>query len=164
MNLLLAISSGLFGLLFLMLIVAAFVKKEYSVVRKVSVNIPNPEVFNYLKFLKNQNNFSKWATMDPNMKQEYRGTDGTVGFVSAWESEDKNVGKGEQEIRKITDGERIDFELRFIKPFHGLAHVYLITESVAPDITMVKWGVRRQNELSDEPDAFGNEYEQNDRK
>jgi hypothetical protein len=118
MSLLLAISSGVFSLVLLLLIIAAFVKRKYSVVLEISINKTKSEVFNYLKFLKNQDNFSKWATMDPNMKQEYRGTDGTVGFVSAWESEDRNVGKGEQEIRKIVDGERIDFELRFIKPFH----------------------------------------------
>ena len=51
--------------------------------------------------------------MDPDMKKTYRGTDGTVGFVSAWDSEKDDVGKGEQEIIKITDGERIDYELRF---------------------------------------------------
>jgi hypothetical protein len=36
--------------------------------------------------------------MDPDMKKTYRGTDGTVGFVSEWESNKKDVGTGEQEI------------------------------------------------------------------
>jgi hypothetical protein len=39
--------------------------------------------------------------MDPNMKKTYTGTDAEVGFISAWESTDKNVGVGEQEIKKI---------------------------------------------------------------
>ncbi len=47
------------------------------------------------------------------MKTEYRGTDGTVGFVSAWDSPVRDAGKGEQEITKIDDGKRIDYELRF---------------------------------------------------
>jgi hypothetical protein len=140
MNLILYVLSGLLGLVVLLLIVAALAKKEYSVMREIAIKKSRREVFDYLKYLKNQNKFSKWATMDPNMKQEFRGTDGTVGFVSAWDSDDKNVGKGEQEIMKIKDGERIDFELRFIKPFPGLAKAYLITESLAPDTTMVKWG------------------------
>jgi hypothetical protein len=33
--------------------------------------------------------------MDPNAKMEYKGTDGTVGFISAWDSKIKYVGKGE---------------------------------------------------------------------
>lgn len=53
--------------------------------------------------------------MDPNMKKDFRGTDGTVGFVYAWDG-NKKAGKGEQEIKKITEGERVDVEVRFEKP------------------------------------------------
>ena len=76
------------------LILALFVKKTYSVEREITIGKPQQEVFDYIKFLKNQNNFSKWATMDPAMKQEFRGTDGQAGFVSAWESKDKRCGQG----------------------------------------------------------------------
>lgn len=124
------------------LIIALFVKKNYTVEREVVINKPKQEVFNYIKYLKNQDNYSKWATMDPNMKKTYTGTDGTLGFISAWESEDKKVGKGEQEIVKITEGERIDFELRFIEPFESKAPVYMITEQVSNNETKVKWGFK----------------------
>lgn len=122
------------------LIVALFVKKEYAVEREIVINKPKQEVFNYIKFLKNQDQYSKWAMMDLNMKKTYRGTDGTVGFVSAWESNNKDVGKGEQEIKKITEGERIDFELRFFEPFEATDSAYMITESVSENETKVKWG------------------------
>jgi hypothetical protein len=122
------------------LIVALLTKKEYGVIREVLINRPKPEVFNYIKYLKNQDNFSKWATMDPNMKKEYRGEDGTVGFVSAWDSEQKNVGKGEQEIKKILEGERIEYELRFIKPFQSTSLAYMTTETISENQTRVKWG------------------------
>ncbi|WP_254500404.1 hypothetical protein, partial [Salmonella enterica] len=71
--------------------------------REITINKSRQEVYDYIKYLKNQNNFSKWAKMDPAMKTEFRGTDGTVGFVSAWESAKKDVGKGEQEIKNLTD-------------------------------------------------------------
>lgn len=122
------------------LIVAIFVKKDYEVEREITIDKPKEEVFDYVKFLKNQDNYSKWATMDPDMKKTYRGTDGTVGFVSAWESDNKDVGKGEQEIMKITDGERIDFELRFFEPFESTEPAYMTTESVSENQTKVKWG------------------------
>lgn len=140
MHLFLTILLGLLGLVVLLLIAAVFVKKEYSVERDIAINKPKLIVFNYLKQLKNQDNFSKWALMDPNMKKEFRGTDGTVGFVSAWDSVEKNVGKGEQEIKKITDGERINYEIRFIKPFAGIANAYLSTISGSNNQTMVTWG------------------------
>lgn len=122
------------------LITALFVKKEYVVEREIIINKPRLNVFKYLLYLKNQDNYSNWAKMDSEMKKSYRGIDGTVGFVSAWESNKKDVGKGEQEIIKITEGERIDYELRFFEPFKSTAPAYLITESVSDNQTKVKWG------------------------
>lgn len=122
------------------LVIALFVKKEYAVEREININKPNTEVFEYIKYLKNQDNYSKWATMDPNMKKDSRGTDGQVGFVSTWDSEIEDVGKGEQEIVKITEGKRIDFELRFIKPFEATEPAYMTTEAVSEQETKVKWG------------------------
>jgi hypothetical protein len=93
------------------------------------------EVFDYVRLLNNQDNFSKWATMDPAMKKSFSGTDGTVGFVSAWESKKKDVGKGEQEIIKITEGQRIDYELRFKEPFEATDLAYITTEPISENQT-----------------------------
>lgn len=144
MNLILYTLLGILGLVVVLLIVAAFVKKDYSVVSKINIKRAKPQVFEYLKLLKNQDYFSKWAMMDPNMKKEYRGKDGTEGFVSSWDSTNKNVGKGEQEIKKITESERIDFEIRFIKPFSGLANAYMTTQTVSENETLVNWGFHSQ--------------------
>ena len=140
MKILLIVLLAIAGLVLLVLIAALFVKKEYAVEREITINKSKPEVYSYILLLKNQNNYSVWATIDPAMKKEFRGTDGTVGFVSAWESEDKNVGKGEQEITKISDGNRIDYEIRFTKPFKAINPAYMITESLSENQTKVKWG------------------------
>jgi hypothetical protein len=122
------------------LIVGLFVRTDFAVEREVIISKPKNEVFNYVKYLRNHDNFSKWATMDPQMKKDYRGTDGTVGFVSAWESDNEDVGKGEQEIKKITEGERIDVEIRIRSPFQSTDPAYITTESVADNQTKVKSG------------------------
>ncbi|MCB1178296.1 MAG: SRPBCC family protein [Leptospiraceae bacterium] len=122
------------------LILAIFIKKDYSVEREIIISKPKAEVFNYIKLLKNQENFSKWAKMDPYMTREYRGVDGEVGFISAWQSKNPDVGKGEQEIIKIEDGSRVDYELRFIEPFTAKDKAYMITEMVDENSTKVKWG------------------------
>ena len=131
---------GIVVIVGLVLIVAAFAKKDYAAVREITINKPKQEVFDYVKFLKNQDNYSKWAMMDPNMKKEYKGTDATVGFISAWDSKQDNVGQGEQEIKNIADGDRIDFELRFKRPFEATDNAYMTTESVDSNQTKVKWG------------------------
>jgi hypothetical protein len=127
------------SILAILLVAGLFIKKEYSVVQEVVINKPRTEVFNYLKLLKNQNDFSVWASMDPNMKKEFRGTDGTAGFVSAWESENKNVGKGEQEILKVDESGKIDYELRFIKPFESTSYASMTILPVGDSQTKVQW-------------------------
>jgi uncharacterized protein YndB with AHSA1/START domain len=122
------------------LIVALFIKRDYAIEREIIIDKPVAEVFEYIKYLKNQDNYSKWNMMDPNMKKEYRGNDGEVGFVAAWESNDENVGVGEQEITKIIEGERIETRLRFKVPFEAEDDAYLSTEAVSDTQTKVKWG------------------------
>jgi len=122
------------------LIAALFINGEYAVVRETTINQPKEMVFEYVKYLKNQNNFSVWSQMDTTMKKGFVGTDGTVGCYATWDSENEDVGKGEQEITKITEGERIDFELRFLKPFEATDNAYFMTESVDDNQTKIQWG------------------------
>lgn len=131
---------GIGFIIAILLIMALFLKKDYAIERSITIQKPVVEVFEYIKLLKNQNNYSKWSTMDKAMTKTYSGTDGTVGFISAWDSKNEDVGTGEQEIKKITEGERIDFELRFIKPFEATEAAYMTTTAVAPDQTEVRWG------------------------
>jgi uncharacterized membrane protein len=121
----------------LVLIVAIFTKKEYVVERDISINRPNQQVFDYVKLLKNQDHYNKWVMTNPNMKKDFRGTDGTVGFVYAWDGNEQ-AGAGEQEILNIVEGQRIDAEIRFVRPFKGLANT--TTQTIAEgDQTKVKW-------------------------
>jgi hypothetical protein len=122
------------------LVVALVAPKEYAVEREVVINCPKEQVFEHVKFLQLQDEWSVWGDLDPNAVYTYTGVDGTVGFISAWEG-NKDVGKGEQEIIKIVEGERVDFELRFVEPFESKADVYITTENLSENQTLVKWGM-----------------------
>lgn len=50
------------------------------------------------------------------------------------------MGIGEQEIKKITEGKRIDFELRFKVPFEATEKAHFTTEAISVNETKVKWG------------------------
>ena len=130
----------LLALIAIVLIAGLFMNKNYAMEREVVVNEPKDTVFHYLKYLKNQDQFSVWNQKDPNSKRTFTGTDGQEGFIYAWDSTMDEVGAGEQEIKKITEGERIDFELRFKRPFEANDNAYFITESITPEQTKVKWG------------------------
>ena len=120
----------------LLLLIAAFTKKDFALEKQVIINRAKKDVFNYLKLIRNQEQYSVWVMKDPNVKMVYRGTDGTVGFTSSWESNDKNVGIGEQEIIKMNDGESMEVEIRFKKPFE--ATNYALTTVTAADDTQTR--------------------------
>ena len=138
MNILLIIAASIGGLILLVLVLALFTKKGYSIQRFIIIDKPKEEVFFYLKHLRNQDMFSKWVMTDPFMEKKYTGVDGTVGFIYAWEG-NKKAGKGEQEIKKITEGNRLDIEVRFEKPFEAVAQTPFTVENVSPNQTKVTW-------------------------
>lgn len=136
MNTILTILFIMAGLIALLLIIALFMKREHYVRREIIINAPRQKVFDFLKLLKNQEKFNKWAKTDPNRKEEFRGMDGTEGFIYAW-SGDKSAGIGEKEIKSIIEGERIETEIRFIKPMRLTACVVMETASVSGNQTKV---------------------------
>ena len=137
MNIIITILLVVAGIIVLLLILALFMKKEHYVNREIIINAPLPKVFDFLKLLKNQDQFNKWATADKiNRKEEFKGTDGTVGFIYSW-SGDKSAGQGEKEIKNIIEGRSIETEIRFIKPMRITASVIFETESLSNDQTKV---------------------------
>ncbi len=141
MSILLGILGGVAALVILLLIIALFTKKSYVIERDVVINQPVQTVFDYIKFIKNQDNYSVWNRIDPAMKKTYTGTDGTVGFTYAWDSANKKAGKGEQQITSIQPNEKLGMAIHFIKPFEGLADVHMTTTALSATQTKVQWGL-----------------------
>lgn len=73
------------------------------------------------------------------MKKIFTGTDGTVGFIYAWDG-NKQAGAVEQEITGIAEGERITTEIRFERPFKAVGHTYMNLEAASEHSTKVTWG------------------------
>lgn len=134
---------GLLALVFLLHLIGP---KNYDVFRTVEISKPKNEVFNYLKYLKNMDDWSPWAKKDPNMQKKFTGTDGEAGALSYWLG-NKEVGEGEQEIKKVVDGKRIESELRFFKPFKSTSDCYLDVEELSNGGTKVKWGFSGTNKF-----------------
>ena len=81
MNIIITILLVVAGIIALLLIIALFMKKEHYVNREIIINAPRQKVFDFLKLLKNQDQFNKWAMADTDRKKEFKGTDGTVGYI-----------------------------------------------------------------------------------
>lgn len=128
------------GLIALVLIVAAFAPKKYSISRDIVINKPRAQVFDYIKHLKNQDHYSKWVMTDPNMKKTFKGTDGTTGFIYAWDG-NKQAGEGEQEIMGMIPDQKLDLEVRFVRPFAAIAKTPFTLEALSDQQTRVTWGM-----------------------
>ena len=123
------------------LLSALFIPKTYEVKRQVYVDLPSDSVFSFVAQLKNQGLYSVWAKMDPNMKVEFEGTDGTVGFLMRWDSPIDSVGAGEQQIVGIEEGKRVSHKIRFLRLFESESDSWMSTRADASGSTEVEWGM-----------------------
>ncbi|MGI9546686.1 MAG: SRPBCC family protein [Flavobacteriaceae bacterium] len=127
-------------------ILAMIAPKSYDVSRSITINQPVSKVFEYLKYLKNQDDWSPWGKRDPNMKKEFEGTDGQVGAISKWEG-NKEVGMGEQELLRIVENEVVESKLRFLKPWKSESDAYLRVKESDGSQTNVTWGFSGRNKF-----------------
>jgi hypothetical protein len=127
---------GIFGFITAILVIAAFMPKNYSVSVTETINKPKTFVFDYIKMFGTQTQYSEWMRPDPGLVPEITGTDGTVGAICKWNSKDDNVGQGQQTIAAISP-DKIDIEIKFIRPMAGDAKVSQILSEVSADKTLV---------------------------
>lgn len=130
------IGIALLSLVVMLLIIAIFVPRSYTVTVSRTINAPRKEVFDFVRILNNQKRYSVWVMEDPNLNPEIIGTDGTVGAIQKWDSKNDNVGAGEQEITALTI-DRMDVDLRFKRPFEGKAKAANIFQEVSPNQTLM---------------------------
>lgn len=123
-------------LISLPLLIAIFIPRTYTVSVSETINQPKQVVFDYVRILENQKEYSVWILADPGLKPEITGTDGSVGAIQKWNSKIDDVGEGEQEITSITT-DRIDMDLRFKRPFKSEAKAANIFKEVSENQTLL---------------------------
>ncbi len=134
------------GIVVLVVILALIAPKTYDVSRSIEIRKSRSEVFPYIKYLKKQDLWSPWQKRDPNMEKKFTGTDGEVGAISYWNG-NKDVGEGEQELTKIVDNERVEGELRFLKPWNSTSNCYMQLKDASNGATEVTWGFSGKNKF-----------------
>jgi len=120
----------------LIVIVGLVMPKETLLISSdIIIDKPKDTVWDYVRLLRNQEDYNTWIRQDPNIKMTYTGTDGTPGFIAGWESKTR-MGDGEQEILKVDEGESYEAELRF-RNHENRTHVRTALESIADGKTKV---------------------------
>lgn len=126
------------GLALLLLILHLLAPKEAKLERSILINASKETVYPYILYFTKRDEWSPWMEMDPNVKTELEGEDGTIGAVWRWQG-NKKVGKGEQKNTQIVEYEKVDTIVTFEEPWQSVADTYIKMEE-KEDGTLVKWG------------------------
>lgn len=127
----------------LILIIALFTKKDYTIKKEITINQPDSAVYEHLRFLKNHKQFNAWFLKDPNMKETSKNTDGQIGYILSYEG-NKDLGSGKQEIKGLEKNKKVDIELTFLKPLKSISKTPYVLESIGQSQTNVKWTMQGQ--------------------
>ncbi len=139
MNILKKVGLGLLFIAGLILIVSVFLPGSVTVTRSLSINAPQPLVFEQINTLKNWERWSPWHRLDPNMKLSYSGPESGKDAAYAWSSEHKNVGNGTITILGSYPSDSISTEMNFME--NGIAKGFY-TFKTEDSKTTVTWGMK----------------------
>lgn len=110
--------------------------------RKVVIAAPATVVWNHVKTLKAENEWSPFLAMEPLAKVTFEGTDGEVGSKSSWAGD--KMGRGEQVVNAVEPGRHIGVDLHFVEPFEGKAKGAIDLATIG-DSTEVTWSFDSEN-------------------
>lgn len=128
-------------LIMVCLVILLFAKKEYSFQQTVTINTTSSEVYNFLKFLQNQEKYYDWRNKDKASTWNYYGEDGTTASKCRWESDDKQVLCGVQSITKLNYPENIQIVMLTDKPYNiSSIHDFVLTEKSGK--TELTWNIK----------------------
>jgi uncharacterized protein YndB with AHSA1/START domain len=118
---------------------------RFSVERTETIAASPQEIFALVGNLQGWDEWSPWAEMDPNMTKTYGGEQGEVGSSYHWTG-NRKVGEGQMTMTEVTPGERVEIDLRFMKPFKS-ENITEIVLSPEGDATSVTWRMTGPNTL-----------------
>lgn len=125
-------------------VLAVVAPRDFKMQREIVISLPVDVVYAHVKLLQNHDKWNAWKKLDPEIQQEYVGTDGAIGFTSRWSSDNQDVGTAEQEITEIVENQKIGTVIRFKKPFEADFDSYLTTEALPDGQTRVVMGMEDQ--------------------
>lgn len=98
------------------LLLSLLMPTRQRVERSITINAPAGVVYAQLSKLKNFTDWSVWGRSDSSATYTLTGTDGTVGAASAWKGDPQISGEGEIEISALEPEEKVEYQIRFIRP------------------------------------------------
>jgi uncharacterized protein YndB with AHSA1/START domain len=108
------------GLIALILILAAIAGTACNFEKSIVIAAPLDKVWENVRTLHAINKWNPWMDLDPNMKVQYSGDDGTPGASFSWDSPVKQAGAGRQTILSVADRKQVATRVDFERPFKSV--------------------------------------------
>lgn len=126
-------------IILLVLVAAMFAGKNFTVSREIIIQKSPGEVFDYIRYLQNHRNFSKWTTKKPELLNDGRGKDGQPGYIQPWHNYEERAGIGELEIKDIIDNRELKLIHHYFKPVKGRGESVITVQPSLSAGSTVKW-------------------------
>jgi uncharacterized protein YndB with AHSA1/START domain len=107
---------GVAALVVVFIVIVAMRPSDFTITRSITIAAPPADVFVHVNDLHNWEAWSPWAKLDPNAKNTFGGPAAGTGSAMSWAGNNK-IGEGKMTITESRLGERIRFNLEFLKPF-----------------------------------------------
>ena len=101
--------------------VVALQPADYRLTRQTVIAAPAATIFPHVNDLRQWEDWSPWAKLDPNARVSFEGPPAGVGAMFHWAGNDK-VGVGTMMITESKPNERIATRTDFMKPFEGTSN------------------------------------------
>jgi hypothetical protein len=128
---------GLVLLIATFIVVVALQPDDYRLTRSTVIAAPAAAVFAQVNELKNWDNWSPWAKLDPNAKVSFSGPQAGPGASFQWDGNDK-IGAGTMTITESKPNERVATRTDFVKPFQSTSRSDFVFSQMG-DQTNVIW-------------------------
>jgi hypothetical protein len=120
---------GLLLLIATFLVVVWFQPDDYRLTRSTVIAAPAAKIFPRVNDLRQWDDWSPWAKVDPNAKISFEGPLAGPGAMFHWSGNDK-VGAGTMTITESKPNERIATRTDFTRPFEGTSNSdFIFSES-----------------------------------
>lgn len=128
---------GLAVIVLVLIAVIAMQPSDFKISRSAAIPAPPATVFAQVNDLRNWEEWSPWAKLDPAMKQTYEDPSAGTGAISRWTGNNQ-VGEGQMTITESKPDELVRIKLDFVKPMASTSDVQFDFKPQGSE-TLVTW-------------------------
>jgi hypothetical protein len=137
------ILAGFAVVVVILVVVISMRPGEFRVSRSIAISAQPATVFEQVNNLRKWKNWSPWAKLDPDAKEDYTGPAEGTGASFHW-SGNRQVGEGRLAIVESRPAEYVRFQLEFLRPFKA-SNIAEFTFKPDGNQTLVTWTMSGRN-------------------